>query len=221
MLFDLRSKGRRRAVRVIYLGLAILMGGGLVLFGVGSGNSGGGLLNGIGGSGSGSAQQQAVRAQEKAAVKAVKVAPGSANAWSQLVQARWSVASQNRDPRTGSFTASGQRELAALTTAYAQYRALTKTRDPGVSTLAAQAYVGLMQWPAAANAWEDVTISEGNAPRAFQCLALTASAAKQTGKASLASAKAISFVPKPKQFEATQQFKQFEKQPAAYAAANC
>ena len=35
MLFDLRGRGRRRTVKVIYLTLAILMGGGLVLFGIG------------------------------------------------------------------------------------------------------------------------------------------------------------------------------------------
>ena len=34
MLFDLRGRGRRRTVQVIYLSLAILMGGGLVLFGI-------------------------------------------------------------------------------------------------------------------------------------------------------------------------------------------
>ena len=41
MLFDLRGRGRRRAVQVIYLSLAILMGGGLVLFGIGGATSGG------------------------------------------------------------------------------------------------------------------------------------------------------------------------------------
>ena len=40
MLFDLRGRGRRRTVQVIYLGLAILMGGGLVLFGIGGSTSG-------------------------------------------------------------------------------------------------------------------------------------------------------------------------------------
>ena len=34
MLFDLKGK-RKRLVQVVYLGLAILFGGGLVLFGVG------------------------------------------------------------------------------------------------------------------------------------------------------------------------------------------
>src|SRR5918911_1260378 len=49
MLFDLRGRGRRRTVQVIYLGLAILMGGGLVLFGIGGATSGG-LLDAIQGS---------------------------------------------------------------------------------------------------------------------------------------------------------------------------
>src|ERR1700692_281554 len=44
MLFDLRGRGRRRMVRVIYTGLALLMGVGLVGFGVGS-FGGGGLFN--------------------------------------------------------------------------------------------------------------------------------------------------------------------------------
>ncbi len=45
MLFDLRGKGRRRAVRVIYTGLALLMGVGLVGFGIGGGFGGGGLFS--------------------------------------------------------------------------------------------------------------------------------------------------------------------------------
>jgi hypothetical protein len=44
MLFDLRSRGRRRTVQAVYLGLAVLMGGGLILFGVGTGSGIGVLL---------------------------------------------------------------------------------------------------------------------------------------------------------------------------------
>ena len=36
MLFDLRGTGRRRTVKIVYVTLAILMGGGLVLFGIGA-----------------------------------------------------------------------------------------------------------------------------------------------------------------------------------------
>ena len=46
MLFDLRGRGRRRTVQAVYLTLAILLGGGLVLFGVG-GNVSGGLLDAL------------------------------------------------------------------------------------------------------------------------------------------------------------------------------
>ncbi len=71
MLFDLRGRGRRRTVQAIYLGLALLMGGGLVLFGVGAGNGFGGLLNAFNGNGSSSgAQKQVVSSQEKAALSA-------------------------------------------------------------------------------------------------------------------------------------------------------
>ena len=46
MLFDLRGSGRRTTVKVVYVTLAILMGGGLVLFGIG-GSVSGGLIDAI------------------------------------------------------------------------------------------------------------------------------------------------------------------------------
>ena len=46
MLFDLRGRGRRNTIKVIYIMLAFLMGGGLVLFGIG-GNTSGGLVDAI------------------------------------------------------------------------------------------------------------------------------------------------------------------------------
>src|SRR5258705_4011258 len=52
MLFDLRGRGRRRTVQAIYLTLALLMGGGLVLFGIGGGTNGG-LFDAINGNGGG------------------------------------------------------------------------------------------------------------------------------------------------------------------------
>ena len=51
MLFDLRGRGRRNTIKVIYITLAFLMGGGLVLFGIG-GNTSGGLVDAITGSSS-------------------------------------------------------------------------------------------------------------------------------------------------------------------------
>src|SRR6516164_7166369 len=107
MLFDLRSRGRRRTVQVVYLFLALLIGGGLVLFGVGAGNGLGGLLNGLTGKGSTAGQQAAVSQQEKAAIKATQTSPNIATAWAALVQARWSTArssSADVNASTGQFT---------------------------------------------------------------------------------------------------------------------
>jgi hypothetical protein len=53
MLFDLSSGKRRRVVQVIYAMLALLIGGGLVLFGIGGGGSGG-ILDAVGLGGGGS-----------------------------------------------------------------------------------------------------------------------------------------------------------------------
>src|SRR4030081_418731 len=115
MLFDLRSRGRRRTVQAVYLGLAILMGGGLVLFGVGAGNGFGGILNAFTGSGSGGAQKQVVSQEEQNALRATRLRPADPAAWASLVQARWTSASQgsNYDAATATFTATGKKELAA------------------------------------------------------------------------------------------------------------
>ena len=47
MLFDLRDPRRKNVIRVIYATLAVLMGGGLILFGIG-GEVSGGLFDGLG-----------------------------------------------------------------------------------------------------------------------------------------------------------------------------
>ena len=47
MLFDLRGRGRRRVVRLVYTGLALLLGVGLVGFGIGGGFGGGGLFTSL------------------------------------------------------------------------------------------------------------------------------------------------------------------------------
>lgn len=86
MLFDLRGRGRRRTVQVIYAGLAILIGAGLILFGVGAGIGGGGLLNSLtGNEGSSSASFSAQIEKYK---KLAHQQPSDAYAWEQLALAQ-------------------------------------------------------------------------------------------------------------------------------------
>lgn len=198
MLFDLRSRGRRRTVQGVYLFLAIILGGGLIFFGVGAGNGLGGLLNAFTGNGSGSNQSSVVSAQEKSALKAVKADPNSAAAWSQLVQARWSTAGQsgNYNATTGTFTASGKKKLAQTTAAWQRYIELTKGPDPNLAVLAARAYAAQGNYAGAASAWEVETTASPSEVKGYECLAVSAYAAKQTRKGDLALAKVLTMVPK-------------------------
>ena len=92
MLFDLRSGARRRTVKIVYLGLALLMFVGFVGFGIGSsGLSGsiGDLITGNGSSGGGdTAAVERLTTQVQAADAKAKAAPTDAAAWAALAQAR-------------------------------------------------------------------------------------------------------------------------------------
>jgi hypothetical protein len=217
MLFDLRGRGRRRTVQAIYLFLALLIGGGLILVGVGTGSGNGGLLNALTGGGSTAGQTAAVSAQEKAAIKATQTNPNSAEAWSNLVQARWSTARSNSadvNASTGQFTPAGKAELTALTQDYQHYTQLTKTPDPTVAILAARAYQYLSNYASATDAWTDISLASPNQATAFECLAANAYAAGQTRKGDLASAKALSLVPKLQRTLLQQRIQQAKTNPA-------
>ena len=217
MLFDLRSRGRRRTVQAVYLGLAILMGGGLILFGVGAGNGFGGILNAFTGGGSSSAQKQVVSQQEKQALAAVKANPNDPAAWGQLVSARWTSATTegaNFDQNTGTFTATGKKELASVGQAWQKYLALTNKPDPTVAILAARAYAQLGDYANQAKAWEIETLADPNQAKGYECLAAAAYAAKETRKGDLAAAKAVSLVPKVQQLTVKQALEQAKTSPA-------
>jgi hypothetical protein len=201
MLFDLRSRGRRRTVQGVYLGLALILGLGLVLFGVGAGNGIGGLLNAFTGSGSGNTGNQAVNQQEKSALKAVKASPDSPAAWSQLVQARYTAAGEGSDfnTKTNTFTASGKRELTAALQDWQHYLQLTKSPDPNLAILAARGYGALGNFADEANAWQVETTADPTALTGFECMAASAFAAGQTDKGDLALNKALSLAPKAQQ----------------------
>ena len=178
--------------------MAILMGGGLILFGVGTGVSGGGLLNAFNGGGGGN-QKATVSAAEKSAEKAVRVNPSSPAAWAQLVQARWTSAGQggNYDTATQSFTASGKKELAKAGQAWQRYLQLTGGKDPKqIAVLAGRIYASEGNYAGEASAWEVEAAANPTQIKGYECLALSAYAAGQTRKGDLALNKAVTMVPK-------------------------
>ena len=194
MLFDLRSRGRRTTVRGVYLMLAVLMGGGLILFGVGTGVSGGGLLNAFGGSG-GSSQKAQVSGAERQAAADVKTHPTNAAAWAKLLEAQWESATSTGFSSTSGFTSFGKSELRKVTQSWQRYVQLTKTPDPGVAIVSAEAFTALANFSGAAGAWE-ASAAAAPTERAWDCLALASYAAGDTGRGDLATAKLLSLLPK-------------------------
>lgn len=195
MLFDLRSRGRRRTVQAVYLGLAILIGGGLVLFGVGTG-SGGGLLNGLGGGGS-NQQGQVISQQEKSALAQTRKQPRNPAAWANLVSARYEAASGSGfDSSTNTYTAAGKKELAGVTAAWQRYTQLTSNPSGDTAILAANAYGALGEYSQEASAWDAATTADPSNVKGFECLAISAYAANQTREGQLAANKAATMVPK-------------------------
>ena len=148
MLFDLRGSGRRRTVKIVYITLAFLMGGGLVLFGIGGGGGiSGGLVDAIterGGGGDDGADR--FRKQEQAALKRTQGNAQDAAAWAALARARFQVAGagSNFDPAKGTFTKPGTAKLTAAGDAWEKYLALEpKKPDDRVASLMVQAFGAL------------------------------------------------------------------------------
>ena len=104
MLFDLRGSGRRRMVKIVYVTLAILMGGGLVLFGIGgSGALSGGLLDAITeSSGTGDDGTDRLVAHRSSRPRRRRAQdPTAATPWAAVARARFNLANLRRQRRPG------------------------------------------------------------------------------------------------------------------------
>src|SRR5215211_3274620 len=142
MLFDLRGSGRRRTVKIVYVTLAFLMGGGLVLFESGGGGDG----------------TDRVRNEEQKATAAARANPKDAALWAAAARARFNLANSgdNVNTSTGEFTESGLSELRSAVRAWEEHVKLAGDKpDPRVASLMVQAYSALGQ-PDKATAAQEV-----------------------------------------------------------------
>jgi hypothetical protein len=199
MLFDLRGRGRRRMVQVIYAGLAILMGGGLIFFGIGSSSSGG-LLDAFKSNNQTQSTSDIFKKRLEAAQKRTQAKPREAAGWAELARVRYQVAGTGGgyDQNTGAFTDSGKDELRSAEAAWDRYLALTKKPDDTIASLMVQAFgpQGLNKPDKAVDAMEIMIANRQETPQLYVQLAALAYQAKQTRKAELASEKAIKLAPK-------------------------
>lgn len=141
MLFDLRGKGRRRTVQVIYLSLAILMGGGLVLFGIGGATSGG-LFDAFSSDSGTQNVSSTYQKQVKANQAKVTANPKDAKAWAALTRAQVQQAGvTGYDDATGTYTADGLKQLQTAADSWQKYLDLDpKKLDGNLATLMVNTY---------------------------------------------------------------------------------
>jgi hypothetical protein len=202
MLFDLRGRGRRRTVKTVYITLAFLMGGGLVLFGIGGGGAiSGGLVDAItGSSGGGDTGVKRFQARETAAIRATQANPKNPAAWADLARVRVQFAGigDNYDPNSNTYTAAGKAKLSAAADAWTKYLALNpKNPDDSVANLMVRAFdpTGLNR-PKDAVAAQEIITEARPKDTTFATLAIYAYEAGQTRKGDLASQKALELAPK-------------------------
>jgi len=202
MLFDLRSRRRRNAVKLVYGGLALLIGLGLVGFGIGTGFNFGGIFtaaaNGGGAGGTGNVQL------EKALTKAQRRAtadPGSAAAWLAVGTAAYAIAElpTNYVSNTG-FTKSGFTVLKTVKRAWQHYVALAPAHPDSafaneVVIAFGSAPAGIQDWATAETAQEIVTQLTPTFSE-YEYLAYFAYLAKEISRGDLAAARAVAIAPK-------------------------
>jgi hypothetical protein len=205
MLFDLQGR-RRRVVQVTYIGLALLMGGGLVLSGIGS-DASGGLLDAFVGGDDGASKEESQKPfnnQINAAEEKLRTNPNDQAALAALVRAHFGLAGleqeQTDDGAQVAISDKGIEEMRKAEQAYRRYIATDPERiDPGLAATAIQIYrvVGLPEdqkdknelfvAPARAIAEQEDSVD------AYIRLVQVATQAGDTRTAGLAERKALSF----------------------------
>jgi hypothetical protein len=198
MLFDLRGRGRRRTVQAIYLSLAVLMGGGLVLFGIGSDQSGGLFDAFSDNAGKGSATES-IDKQVDAQLAKTRANPRDAAAWAALAVARFRRAGLDGIAQDGTYTEDGKRRLGLAAAAWERHLALEPEQpDVRAANLMVQAYgaQGLNELTKAVQAKQIVTDAE-RPPNSnlYAQLAVLAYQAGDDRTGDLASTRAVDLAP--------------------------
>jgi hypothetical protein len=208
MLFDLRGR-RRRAVQGTYLMLAVLMGGGLVLFGVGS-NVSGGLLNafnGGGGSSGDSALQKTIDKQKERLAKQ----PRNEVLLQSLVRNYYAEATSKRQSGT-SFPPDAKKDLRKAGSYWTRYVAVADKPNPATAGYALQIYdVGALNKPKEAAKAASILAQQANDTPSYLRLVSYASRAGDTRTADLAAQKAVDLAPKAQRKLVKQQVEALKK----------
>jgi len=210
MLFDLQGK-RRRVVQATYLTLAVLMGGGLVLFGIGS-ESSGGLFDAFSGGGGDSGNQvtedRVDRNEDKVAANPRAEAPRK-----ELVRDYYSLAIA-QTPSGGSVPQDAQDELRRASLHWNSYLDLEADKpDPSLARVAVQLYdVTALNQPKDAMRAARIIAADGKDPQSYLLLVQYALQAGDKRTEKLASQKVLDLVPKGQRKQAKKEIEELRGQ---------
>ena len=227
MLFDLQGK-RRRVVQATYLTLAVLMGGGLVFFGIGS-DVQGGLSDAFSGGGGGDNGNSALEKRIEKNEKKVAAAPANSDAARKaLVRDYYQLAVAQTNEESGTFPPDAKADLRK---AAENWRAYLKAEPAKVDTSLANTALQVFD-PLALNQPKDAqeaarliaeatekskTVEAGEKTNAYLRLVQYAALAKDTRTADLAAQKAVDLAPKAERKEVKAQAEQLKNPQAAGA----
>jgi hypothetical protein len=130
VLFDLQSPRRRRVIRVVFGGLALIFAISFVFLGVGTGGGGFSFSDLFGGGGGSSST--AFDSDIEAAQKQLQANPSDTTALANLVRLQYSAANANTQS-TGAPTSEGEQHLQEAADAWNKYVKLSKD-NPSPST---------------------------------------------------------------------------------------
>jgi hypothetical protein len=227
MLFDLRGRGRRRTVQAIYLGLAVLIGLGLIGFGVGGGLGGGGIFNALTNSGSGSAS---FTKQVEAAQRRVNRNPNDPAALAALIEAKLHQASDSpyyeqsaNELSAGKYTAQGKELLHQIANDWSRYLALEEKHPSSKlanNMIRVFTEEGLNEPAQAVTALQILIPSRPPSEALYASLAEYAYKAKNVRVGDLATAKALSLAPPSGRAQLKSQLEAIKKNPTGEAGAS-
>jgi hypothetical protein len=196
MLFDLRGRGRRRTVRVIYIGLALLMGVGLVGFGIGGGFGGGGLLNAA--SNNEGSSSASFASQIEKYRKLTQEHPTDVSAWENLTKNLLHEAGGEAYVTSSGVTSKGKELFSQAAQAWSSYVALNPPK-PSLEVAKEMLRIfdeeGLNQPASVVGVLQIVVAAEPTNASYYANLAEYAYKAHNVRVGDLASEKAVSLVP--------------------------
>jgi hypothetical protein len=196
MLFDLRGR-RRRAVQATYLTLAVLMGGGLVLFGIG-GDVSGGLFDAFSDrSGSGSASEDL---QERIDQREERLSANPENEaiLKALIRDYHALAGAQLPTGGGPYPDEAKDELRQAGEYWQRYLEVEDgERDPSLARLAVAIYdQTALNEPEEGAAAMRIVAEDGNDYQSYLALVQLSAAAGDKRTANLAAEKAVELAPK-------------------------